>query len=95
MACLYNARRDNRGEESGFITGKSKHLKFYPEDRFKMFDVIKKVNKPVIAFKIFAGGQIFYNKNEEEIPIVAKKALQETYDNIKPIDIAYIGVFQK
>ncbi|MGI6561601.1 MAG: hypothetical protein ACOX3Q_03440 [Clostridia bacterium] len=95
-ACLYNARRQNRGEQSGFITGKTKaHLVFYPEDRFIMFDAIKKVSKPVIAFKTFAGGQIFLGKAPEEIPAIAEQYLKETYENIKPIDMVMIGVFQK
>jgi hypothetical protein len=95
MTCLYNARRTQRGEQSGFITGKPKYLVFYPEDRSLMFDVIKKVQKPCIAFKIFAGGQIFNGKSPEEIPAVVEAAFRETYANIKPNDLACIGVFQK
>jgi len=95
VTCLYNARRTQRGQQSGFITGKSKSLVFYPEDRFLMFDVIKQVKKPFIAFKIFAGGQIFIGKSSEEIPSVAETFLREAYENIKPCDMAMIGVFQK
>jgi hypothetical protein len=95
MTCLYNARRTQRGEQSGFITGKPKYLVFYPEDRSLMFDVIKKVQKPCIAFKIFAGGQIFNDKSPEEIPAVVEAAFRETYANIKPNDLVCIGVFQK
>jgi len=95
MTCLYNARRTQRGQQSGFITGKPKYLVFYPEDRFLMFNVIKQVQKPCIAFKIFAGGQIFNNKTLEEIPSVVENAFRETFANIKPNDLACIGVFQK
>lgn len=95
LTCLYNARRTQRGEQSGFITGKPKYLVFYPEDRFLMYHAIQQVQKPCIAFKIFAGGQIFNGKTEEEIPMVAENAFKETYANIKPDDIACIGVFQK
>jgi hypothetical protein len=95
MTCLYNARRTQRGEQSGFITGKPKYLVFYPEDRFLMFNVIKQVQKPCIAFKIFAGGQAFNGKTLEEIPAVVEAAFRETYANIKPNDLACIGVFQK
>ena len=95
MTSLYNARKTQRGQQSGFITGKPKHLVFYPEDRFLMFDVIKKVNKPCIAFKIFAGGQVFYNKPEEEIPAIVEGVFRETFENIKPNDLVCIGVFQK
>lgn len=95
MTCLYNARRTQRGQQSGFITSKPKELVFYPDDRFLMFEVIRQVKKPCIAFKVFAGGQIFCGKTAEQIPAVAEAALRETYENIKPSDLACIGVFQK
>jgi hypothetical protein len=95
MTCLYNARKQQRGQQSGFITGKPKELVFYPDDRFLMFDVIRRVRKPCIAFKIFAGGQMFAAKTEEQIPGIVEAAFRETYANIKPCDFACIGVFQK
>jgi hypothetical protein len=95
VTCLYNARRTQRGQQSGFITGKSKALVFYPEDRFLMFDVIKQVEKPFIAFKIFAGGQVFIGRKPEEVPYVAEAFVKETYENIKPSDMVMVGVFQK
>jgi hypothetical protein len=96
MTCLYNARRNRRGEQSGFITGKSKaDLIFYPEDRFLMYTVIQKLQKPCIAFKIFAGGQIFTGKEEDEYEAAAGAMLREVYANIKPGDITAIGVFQR
>jgi hypothetical protein len=95
VACLYNARRTQRGQQSGFITGKPKTLVFYPEDRFLMFDVIKQVKKPFIAFKMFAGGQVFIGRKPEEILSVAEAFIKETYENIKPSDMAMVGVFQK
>ena len=95
MTCLYNARRTQRGETSGFISGKSKHLVFYPEDRFAMFDAIQKTAKPCIAFKILAGGQVFYGKTEQEYPEVIRATFAETFTNIKAGDIATIGVYQK
>ena len=95
MVCLYNARKTQRGKQSGFITGETKQLVFYPDDRFLMFEAIKKVSKPCIAFKIFAGGQIFLGKSEAEISEAAKATIKETYDNIKPDDMTCIGVFQR
>ncbi|MCL1858445.1 MAG: hypothetical protein FWF92_04355 [Oscillospiraceae bacterium] len=95
MLCLYNARKTQRGQQSGFITGKSKQLIFYPGDRFEMFEAIKKVQKPCIAFKIFAGGQMFQDKPESEISGIAENAIKETFDNIKPNDMICVGVFQK
>ncbi|MCL2772165.1 MAG: hypothetical protein FWD71_02345 [Oscillospiraceae bacterium] len=95
MVCLYNARKTQRGQQSGFITGKPKQLVFYPDDRFLMFEAIKEASKPCIAFKVFAGGQIFYGKNADEIPEAAETAIKETYENIKPDDMICLGVFQK
>ncbi len=94
VTCLHNTRKRG-GQESSFITGKSKHTKFFQEDRAEMFKAIQQVNKPCIAFKIFAGGQIFYGKTPEEIPAVIESALSEVYSNIKPSDIAAVGIFQK
>jgi len=96
MACLQNARRGRRGEQSGFLTGKSKaKLIFYPEDRPVMLDLISKVEKPVIAFKIFAGGQMFAGKTEPEIREIIKGVYEEVFIKIKPNDFAAIGVFQR
>ena len=95
MVCLYNARKTQRGQQSGFVTGKSKQLEFYQEDPPFMFEAIKKVKKSCIAFKLFAGGQIFYDKTKDEIPAVAESAIKETFDNIKPEDMICLGVFQK
>ena len=68
MACMMNARKSRKGEQSGFLTGKSKrHLIFTPEiDMPIMLDCLKKVTKPIIAFKIFAGGQMFIGLNSQE-----------------------------
>jgi len=96
VACLQNARRNREGEQCGFITGKTKaNLVFYPEDRPIMLECLKKVKKPIIAFKIFAGGQIFIGKTEEEIPGVIKGVYEEVFSALKPDDLAAIGVFQR
>ncbi|MBR0319894.1 MAG: hypothetical protein IIX10_02450, partial [Clostridia bacterium] len=57
MACMQNGRRNRAGEKSSFITGKSKaDLVFHPDDRPVMLETLKKIKKPIIAFKLFAGG---------------------------------------
>jgi len=94
MACLHNTRKRG-GEPSSFITGKTKHLKFFVEDRQEMLDVIQQVQKPCIAFKILAGGQLFYDKTPEEIPAVVEAAFRETFEGIKPTDLATVGFFQR
>lgn len=96
MACLYNARRKRRGVPSGFVSGATKAgLVFYPEDRFDMFRVIRSVKKPFIAYKLLAGGQVFLTKEPGEYRETAKRYIAEAYENIKPSDIACVGVFQR
>lgn len=96
MACMQNARRNRRGEASGFLTGKSKaHLIFYPEDRPIMLETLKQVQKPIIAFKIFAGGQMFIGKSAEERRQIIKGVYEEVFTALKPNDIATLGVFQR
>lgn len=96
MFCLYNARRNRLGEPSGFITGKTKaDLVFCPDDRFDAYEVIKSVQKPFIAYKVFAGGQIFTGFKPEEYPAVAEKYMKELFGVLKPTDVCCIGVLQR
>ena len=96
VACLQNARRNREGQPSGFLTGKTKAgLIFYPEDRPVMLSCLQKLSKPVIAYKIFAGGQMFLNKTEEEKRQLIKQAYHEVFTALKPDDFAAIGVFQR
>lgn len=96
VACLHNARRNREGEQSGFITGKTKSgLIFYPDDRPIMLDCLKKIEKPVIAFKIFGGGQMFLNKTEDETRQAIKDVYEEVFTALKQDDFAAIGVFQR
>ena len=96
LACMQNARRKREGEPSGFLTGKTKaKLVFYPEDRPVMLQTLQKVSKPIIAFKLFAGGQMFIGKNEEEKRAAIKNAYNEVFTSLKPNDLGAIGVFQR
>lgn len=96
VACLQNARRNREGEPSGFLTGKTKaHIVFYPEDRPVMLDLLSKLDKPAIAYKIFAGGQMFINKTHDEIRQAVKGVYEEVFPALKPNDFAAIGVFQR
>ena len=96
VACLQNARRGRAGEASGFLTGKTKQgLVFYPEDRPIMLDMISKVQKPCIAFKIFAGGQLLLAEDPEEVKECIRNVYREVFSKLKPSDVAAIGVFNK
>lgn len=95
MTCLYNARKQQRGQQSGFITGKSKELVFYPGDKYEMFEVIKKVPKTCLVFKLLAGGQVFTGKDKAEYPAIIEREFRDAYANMKPNDVGVIGVFQR
>ena len=95
VTCLYNARRTQRGQQSGFITGKPKDFFFYPEDPPAMYRSIQAVKKPCVAFKIFAGGQVFLDKSVDEVKSAAESAVKDAFDNIKPGDLICLGVYQK
>lgn len=53
------------------------------------------MQKPCIAFKLLAGGQVFIGKQPSEYPQVVKDTLREVYESIKPTDLGVIGAFQR
>lgn len=96
LACVYNFRRNREGQESGFITGKSKTgVVALPRDRAIMLDALKDVKKPIVAFKFFAGGQSLVNKTEEERYSVIYDAYDTVFSSLKKDDFGAIGIFQK
>jgi len=96
VACLQNARLQRPDARGSYVTGETKmSLLFYPEDRAVMLNVLKKVSKPVIAYKIFAGGQMFLGKSEAEKRSAIKAAYREVFSQLKENDLAAIGVFQR
>ena len=96
MACMYDLRRGREGEVSGFLSGKDKSgLVAVPEDRPVMLNTLKSVKKPVIAFKIFGGGQMLAEKTKEEREALITDAYDTIFTTLKPNDFAVIGIFQK
>jgi len=96
VLCPYNLRRNRKGEQSSFITGKSKSdLVFHPDDRHIMYSLIREVKQPVVVIKALAGGQIFIGKSKEEYPAVIKEYLAEAFASIKEKDVICNGVFQR
>jgi hypothetical protein len=97
MACMYNLRKGREGEESGFITGKNKSnvRQIIPSDRALMLGALKKVDKPIIAFKIFAGGQMLVEKQENERRALIMDTYDTVFGSLKPNDIAVMGIYQK
>ena len=94
VTCLYNTRKQ-AAVPSSFLTGKSKELVFRAEDKEPMLQAIRQVEKPCIAFKVYAGGQIFRGLGQDQWPAAARKALAEAYAGIKPDDIICLGFFQR
>ena len=96
LACMQNARKGREGEASGFLTGKTKvNIKFYPEDRPVMLDTLKKVDKPIVTFKIFAGGQMLCDLDSVKKREAIKGVYEEIFPQLKPNDFAAMGVFQR
>ncbi|NLD86837.1 MAG: hypothetical protein GX633_01070 [Clostridiales bacterium] len=95
VSCLHNSRKRGEAAPSAFVTGKPKRIKFHMEDRPLMLKAIREVEKPVIAFKILAGGQIYENIDKSEYTNATRAAIKEAYDGIKSTDICCIGFFQR
>ena len=96
VACLQNPRIDRTGVPGGYLPADTlPGWVFYPEDRPRMLSVLSKVEKPVIAYKIFAGGQMFENLNSQEKQHKILDTYQEVFSCLKPNDMAAIGVFQR
>ncbi|MBO5452347.1 MAG: hypothetical protein J6A69_00055 [Clostridia bacterium] len=96
LRCMYNARRNREGVESGFLTGKTKQgLIFRPDDRAEVLNDLQGIEKPIIAYKLFAGGQMLVNKTPEEKRAAIKDAYNTVFTALKPNDFGAIGVFQK
>ena len=86
MASFYNLSRVPR--ESMAITGRSAYdlEQYLPEDREAMAAVIRRVPKPVLAFKVLAAGR--HGGTQEE----ARAAFRFAYTRIKPTDGIVVGV---
>jgi len=90
MASLHNLRRGEAGRVSSSISGlKDEKRRFLREDRAAMFDTIRSLSKPCIAYKILGGGNYAFEREE------LRQCFVETYANIKPGDIALVGAFQR
>ena len=88
MACVYNIMK--QGHVSSSITGKfGEDETFDEEDRKVMFDVIRQVDKPCLAFKILGASRRCTTDEDLE------SAFAEAYSSIKPTDACVVGCFQK
>ena len=60
-----------------------------------MLDTLKNVDKPIIAFKLFAGGQALVERTEEERREIIKDIYETVFSQLKPDDMGVIGIYQK
>jgi len=87
MACVYNVKH---GTISSSISGKFTEGEIFDEaDRVPMFDAIRKVQKPCMAFKILGATRRCTTDEDREA------AFTEAYTSIKPTDACIVGFFQK
>ena len=60
-----------------------------------MLDALKNVQKPIIAFKLFAGGQMLVEKEDAERRNLIKDTYRTVFSSLKENDLGVVGVFQK
>ena len=89
MACFYNLSREAR--QSAIVTGRAiyDNEQYLEEDRQKMAELILRVNKPVLAFKILAAGR--HCASQQQV----REAYEFAYSHIKPTDAVVLGFFPK
>lgn len=88
MCCVYNLSREDR--VSSAITGNANMDEpFFDEDIPVMYETIRKVPKPCMAFKILGATR------RCATPWDVRRAFQEAYANIKPTDGVIVGMFPK
>ncbi len=74
------------GKEKDSVSQKEEYL---PEDRDKMTELIKSLNKPCLCFKILAAGRNCGTKEQ------VRDAFEYAFANIKETDAVVVGFYQK
>ncbi len=87
MCCLYNLARKTKTIQGLNATGVEE--KFIDNDRDSMTEMIRKIKKTCLAFKILGAGRKCENKE------TVKEAFEYAFKRIKPIDAVVVGMFQK
>ena len=88
MCCFYNLARQYKIAPA--VDQKAyERDKFPAEDPIRMTAVMRRVEKPCIGFKIMAASRNCATRQTTE------DAFRFAFDNIKPIDIVNVGIFQK
>ena len=88
MCCMYyiNRPRDDFAE----LLGEAPLGEIYLDsDRRRMLDVVSKVGKPCLAYKVLAAGRASLSSSG------IRRAFEETLSKIKPTDGMIVGMFQQ
>lgn len=89
MASIYNLSMDTNRVSSA-ITGKpNEGERFEEEDIPVMYEMIRKVNKPCLAFKILGAGRRCTSQE------TVRSAFFEAFANIKDTDAVVVGMYPK
>jgi len=88
MGSFYRVSYDIRN--TGRAAPKSPGEEYFEEEARKgMIHTIRQVDKPCIAFKVLGAGR--HCKTQESV----RRAIQYTFDMIKPTDVVLLGMWQK
>jgi hypothetical protein len=89
MCSLYYRTRTR--EEYRAILGEDLPLGeiYLPSDPPRMFQAIRSVSKPCLAYKLLAAGRRIGNSAE------VRRCLEEAFANLKPTDAAIVGMYQQ
>jgi hypothetical protein len=88
MCCMYDLARGYKAAPAEQQDAYARD-KFCAEDPARMAKTIRQVKKPCIAFKIMAASR------KCTTPECTRKAFEFAFANIKPTDMADVGIFQK
>jgi len=89
MASFYNISRTPR--ESMMVTGVAAYdeEQYLPDDRDRMTRLIRRVAKPVLAFKVLAASR--HCDTQDHV----RDAFRYAYTHVKPTDAVVVGLFPK
>ncbi len=88
MTCFYNVMRD-RKEIRAKLGTVPLGEPFFESDRDEMTDVMKKVKKPCLGFKILAAGRLAWSEHSVE------SAFRYAFERIKKTDAVILGMYPK
>ncbi len=90
MTCVYERHRtkDELKELLGYTPIPEREV-YLEEDPPRMFKAMQQTDRPCLAFKFLAAGRLSDRRHWVE------QAFRQTYDSIKPIDAAIVGIYDR